>query len=120
MVRSRTRVLFAISSLAPASILIWRLHVEFILKYAKGSCEAARRGWPYEFRYPRRETRLLQRRRRVLARPALFHLSAFRDRRGYADPYLLHRIHGARRRLLSLLRIHEPVHVFDAYSHPRE
>jgi hypothetical protein len=35
MLSGRTRVLFAISSLAPASILIWRLPVESIVRDAK-------------------------------------------------------------------------------------
>src|ERR1700674_985804 len=35
-------------------------------------------------------------------------------RRGFPDPRLFHGLHGARRRVLPLFRVPEPVHVFDA------
>src|ERR1700730_6261788 len=41
MLTSRTRVLFAISSLAPASILIWRFHVESMVRDTKERGEFA-------------------------------------------------------------------------------
>ena len=72
------------------------------------------------FHEARRHPGLLQRRCRFPARSALLHLAALRHRRGHAHPHLLHRIHGARRRLLPLLRIPEPVHVRHADAHPGE
>ncbi len=41
MLSSRTRVLFAISSLAPGSILIWRVYVESLVRGAKERGEFA-------------------------------------------------------------------------------
>ncbi len=68
----------------------------------------------------RRHGRRLQRRLRIPARSALRDLAALCYRRRHADPHLLHRIHGARRRLLPLLRIPEPLHVRHAHAHPGE
>ena len=69
-----------------------------------------------ELRDPQRHGRI-PRRRRLHARSAVRHLAAVRDRRRHVDPHLLHRLHGARRRLLPLLRLHEPVHVLHADAH---
>ena len=60
------------------------------------------------------------RRCRLPARSAVLHLAAVRDRRGHAHPHLLDRLHGARRRLLPLLRLPEPVHVLHADADPGE
>ena len=60
------------------------------------------------------------RRCRLPARSAVGDLAAVRDRRGHAHPYLLDGLHGARGRLLPLLRLPEPVHVLDADAHPGE
>jgi hypothetical protein len=43
MLSGRTRALFAISSLAPASILIWRLYVQSLVREATAKGEFA--GW---------------------------------------------------------------------------
>ena len=60
------------------------------------------------------------RRCRLPARSALRHLAAVRHRRRHAHPYLFHRLHGARRRLLPLLRIPQSVHVLHADADPGE
>ena len=71
-------------------------------------------------RQARRHSGSIPGRCRLPARSAFRHLAAVRHRRGHADPYLFHRIHGARRRLLPLLRIPQPVHVLHADPHPGE
>ena len=35
MLRKRTRLLFALSALAPVSVLIWRLHLAWVIREAK-------------------------------------------------------------------------------------
>ncbi len=65
-----------------------------------------------------RRHRPVPRRCRLPARSAFVDLAAVRDRRGHAHPHLLDRLHGARRRLLPLLRLPEPVHVLHADAHP--
>ena len=80
---------------------------------------ARQRRRPSELRQARRHSAPISMRDAgFLLDPLSGHLAPFRDRRGHADPHLLHRIHGARRRLLPLLRIPEPVHVLDAHAHP--
>src|ERR1039458_8905266 len=44
------------------------------------------------------------------------HHAAGGDRCRLPDPYLLDRLHGARRGLLPFLRLHEPVHVLHAHA----
>ena len=68
--------------------------------------------------HARRPHRAVPRRCRLPARSAVHHLAAVRDRRGHAHPHLFDGLHGARGRLLPLLRLPEPVHVLHADAHP--
>ena len=65
-----------------------------------------------------RRRRAVPRRCRLPARSPVRDLAALRYRRGHAHPHLLDGLHGARGRLLPLLRLPEPVHVFHADADP--
>ncbi len=60
----------------------------------------------------------LLRRLRLLARPAVAGHAADRHRRRLRHPHLLRRLHGARGRLLPLLRLPQPLHVLHADADP--
>ena len=68
--------------------------------------------------HARRPAGAVQRRCRLPARSAVGDLAAVRHRRGHAHPHLFDGLHGARRRLLPLLRLPEPVHVLHADADP--
>ncbi len=81
---------------------------------------AGHRHRPHELRQTRRHSGRIPCRCRLPARSSFRHLAAVCHRRRHAHPYLFHRLHGARGRLLPLLRISQPVHVLHAHAHPGE
>ena len=65
------------------------------------------------------DRRAIQSQFRAASGPAHHRDAAHRHLRRHADSHLLHRLHGARRRLLPFLQLPESVHVLHAHARAR-